>query len=384
MKKSLIVLSALAAASAVAFADTNVSLYGQIDVGPVVTKAKGKAATVSLDSSNYSATCWGITGTEDLGAGNQIGFQLEQGFGVDTGAGVSTRAFHRVSRLFVQGDWGHVGFGRFGALSAGTGPYQMMSGAVWLSDGTTSFGETNQWDTLGGTAVRGDNAVVYVSPEFGGFQFKAMYSNKINSETVDDSANKWSENNHYYGVGASYNASNLNVVLTFDVRDQKGLGGISALEQRYKDGLSYRNLIEKPIYNLNFGVGYDFGAIYPQIGYSYITQSDVATQHMFALSASSPIAGGKLAYGARYIMGSMNGFYKQSLKAEGEDSKYRILTINAFYNYPLNKRTSVYGYAGWTKGFKLYKETGETPNVIGGDTMNTNGYSIQFGMVHSF
>ena len=122
MKKTLIA-AAVMAASSVAFAASNVTLYGVLDGGVQLSKTKGSANVVSFDSGNFMGSRWGIKGVEDLGNGNAVGFQLEQGFNMDSGnASSSARAFHRISRLYVNGSWGEIGFGRCGSLSSGTGP----------------------------------------------------------------------------------------------------------------------------------------------------------------------------------------------------------------------------------------------------------------------
>ncbi len=361
MKKSLIALSVLAAASAVAFADTNVTLYGKLDIGPAVAKTKGEAAKASLDSGNFYGSRWGIKGVEDLGGGNAVGFQLEQGIAVDTGnASSSARAFHRISRLYVNGGWGEVGVGRYGYLSSGTGPYDLIGGVLYLDAGTTSFGSTNAWNDLAGAGLRANNAVTYVSPSFGGLKVSLQYSNET---TNDDSSNKWSENYHYYGIGASYNAGDLAAVLVFDVRDNKG-----------------SPVSMKPTYMINFGVSYDFGVIKPQFGYAWVDNSDIGSQHTFGLTGTSPVAGGKLSLGVRYILGDG----KDDYKALYDEGKYRLLTINLLYDYPISKRTSLYGYAAWTKGSKAWSDTGIVSNLFNGSDVNTNGYAVQLGIVHSF
>ena len=379
MKKTLIA-AAVMAASSVAFAASNVTLYGVLDGGVQLSKTKGSANVVSFDSGNFMGSRWGITGVEDLGNGNAVGFQLEQGFNMDSGnASSSARAFHRISRLYVNGSWGEIGFGRFGSLSSGTGPYSLLDswGGSLLA---TSFGGTNAWDTIAGNTGRVNNALVYVTPNFAGFKISAMYSNG-----VDDDTNKWAKNQHYYGIGASYAAGSLKSSLIFDVRDNKGNNGTYEItEKAGTDDVDIANKVKKAIYSVNYGLSYNFGPITPQFGYAFTTQADVASQHTFGLSATAPVAGGEAALGARYVFGKLDGQLKRECEADGDETKYRLLTINAMYKYNLSKRTSVYGYAGWTDGSKLYKDTGKIGNWFTGTAINSNGYSVAFGLVHSF
>jgi predicted porin len=79
MKKTLIA-AAVMAASGVAFAASNVTLYGVIEEGVVLEKAKHGDTLVKLQSGFDQGSRWGIKGVEDLGNGYAVGFILEQGF----------------------------------------------------------------------------------------------------------------------------------------------------------------------------------------------------------------------------------------------------------------------------------------------------------------
>ena len=118
MKKTLIA-AAVMAASGVAFAASNVTLYGVIEEGVVLTKAKDKAAIVDLKAGFDSGNRWGIKGVEDLGNGYNVGFILEQGFTADDGKeGVAGKAFNRESILYVNGGFGSLAFGLTGGLAS--------------------------------------------------------------------------------------------------------------------------------------------------------------------------------------------------------------------------------------------------------------------------
>ena len=111
MKKTLIA-AAVMAASGVAFAASNVTLYGVIDAGAVVSKVKHNTTKVQMKSGFDSGSRWGIKGVEDLGNGYAVGFQLEQGFDSDTGADTAAnsagKSFGRETRLYVEIGRAHV------------------------------------------------------------------------------------------------------------------------------------------------------------------------------------------------------------------------------------------------------------------------------------
>ena len=95
---------------ALSFAASNVTLYGVIDAGAVVSKVKHNTTKVQMKSGFDSGSRWGIKGVEDLGNGYAVGFQLEQGFDSDTGADTAAnsagKSFGRETRLYVDGGFG--------------------------------------------------------------------------------------------------------------------------------------------------------------------------------------------------------------------------------------------------------------------------------------
>ena len=81
-----------------------------------------------------------------------------------------------------------------GGLSSADGTYTILDGAT-IGKSYNEAGLTSIYVTTPFT----NNAVVYVSPEFGGVKFHAMYSNDLYDDT-----NKWSEFTHTYGAGLTY------------------------------------------------------------------------------------------------------------------------------------------------------------------------------------
>ena len=358
MKKSLIALAVLGASS-VAFAASNVTLYGVIDTGVLVQKAKHQDTTVGLNSGFVTGSRWGIKGVEDLGNGYNVGFVLEQGYDSDTGAPTAAsskdKVFGRESQLFVQGGFGKLGFGRFGSLSSGAGSYHILTG--WAL--TTSYGLSSWTSEIGTSFSRVDNAVVYVTPNFNGLTLSAMYSNKLKGE---DQAEKWSKNNHYYGIGAKYNANAITSSLIFEAKQIKEAADKNKNTQ----------------YAINFGFEYNLGSVTPMFAYQYAWQDEGKKTNMFGLSAKVPVAGGDVLAGARYLFGK-----DKSLPATG-DQDVNSWNIGVAYGYPLSKRTKLNAYAGYAdsgKGWKdRYTKAADATAII----PNYNGYQLYVGMVHTF
>jgi predicted porin len=192
-----------------------------------------------------------------------------------------------------------------------------------------------------------------------------MYSNGTNEDT-----NKWSKNDHYYGLGATYANGGFNANLIVEALDHKGVEGVD----------------QKTTGLYTLGASYDFGKVAIYGGYQYaqnaqeivgwtsvtkITGAEVskkgATQHGFTLSTQIPVAGGKFALEGNYAFGKL----KDSDLAQ---DKYSAWSVGAAYTYPLSKRTLVYSYAGY----------GETDKALKVKDSDLRGYVVSLGLRHSF
>jgi predicted porin len=112
LKHSLIALAALAAVSA-AHAQSNVTLYGRVDLGVQYTNKTNTAGdgVSELYNGGILPSIWGLRGTEDLGSGLNAFFNLESHFNADTGSGVGL-LFRRQANVGVKGGFGAVTLGR--------------------------------------------------------------------------------------------------------------------------------------------------------------------------------------------------------------------------------------------------------------------------------
>lgn len=114
MKKSLLVIAAAAAFANSALAQTNVTIYGVVDMGISHDNNGGTAGSVTrLDSGILNGSRLGFMGTEELGGGLSASFTLENGFAADNGTlGQGGRLFGRQAWLGVNGGFGSVRLGR--------------------------------------------------------------------------------------------------------------------------------------------------------------------------------------------------------------------------------------------------------------------------------
>ena len=354
MKKTLIAMGVLGAFSSLAFAASNVTLYGIIEEGVIVQKAKHGDNKVELNSGFGQGSRWGIKGVEDLGNGYSAGFVLEQGFNADNGnEATSGKAFNRESFLYVKGGFGSFGFGRTGALSFAQ-TQAILTG--WAFG--TSYGAGSWQSAIANNFSRMDNVLSYATPSFNGFTGHVMYSNGLTSDSE-----KWSDNNHYYGIGVKYQANAIRSSLIFEAADNKGSAVVGDATAK-----------KKPIYVINYGFEYNLGSWTPMFAYQFAHQDHGRRTHMFGLSASAQVAGGKAMLGARYLFGKDEATKVGANKVK-VDGDVRAWTIGAAYEYPLSKRTAVKAYAGYADSGKEWKEV---------EDVAYNGYQVYLGLRHAF
>ncbi len=128
MKKHLIAAGVVAAFAAPAMAQ-NVSVYGNIEMGPSITDT-GSASTTEIANGVVNSSRLGFRGTEDLGGGLKAFFRLESSLGAETGslggsrvgsvpaAGTTVQVgannlFNRGAEAGLSGAFGSVKLGKF-------------------------------------------------------------------------------------------------------------------------------------------------------------------------------------------------------------------------------------------------------------------------------
>lgn len=107
MKKNIIAVAILTLVSGLAAAQSNVTIYGNLDVGVLTqNNTPAGAAKTTMANGGISPSIWGFRGTEDLGNGLKATFNLEGHFQPDTGAiengahsSVGTYLFRRQSNV---------------------------------------------------------------------------------------------------------------------------------------------------------------------------------------------------------------------------------------------------------------------------------------------
>jgi len=196
-KSFIVALAALAATAS--FAQSSVTLSGNIDAGYQAINLKGgKSAGITNNGSSTSTIQ--ISGTEDLGGGLKANFKLNSDFNPTTTNGNSGgAAAHTAStgswlnseqRVGLSGGFGAIDFGVInnGSLAAaGTGtPFGTAVGS-----GFRSVYSTDSLSVVSSSVVRHDNSVRYQSPNINGFTGEYYFSKKNSNAIADSQHHVW-------------------------------------------------------------------------------------------------------------------------------------------------------------------------------------------------
>lgn len=312
MKK--ITLAALIIASfaaATAQAQSNVVVYGVVDLG--LAKTSGS----SIVERENQASRIGFKGTEDLGNGLKAIFNLESEFKADTGAQATANTlFDRQAWVGLTGNFGTVYLGRTKDLLDGTlarvDPFNTYGVIGKINEPVMRGGQSPNGPAAGGSVVgasRVSNSVTYNSPTFSGF----VISGQVVASEIKDADSGYS------------------VVATYD------MGPASAHAGYQKKVQAVANAAAEPTLWL-VGGGYKFGPAKVTFDYSK-ADTDVAVNgefKSFLIGLAYDIGGGAIK--ASYV--------KQKQDSSLVSGKETAKAFGLGYDYPLSKRTAVYGYAG--------------------------------------
>ena len=365
MKKTLAAVAVLGAFAGSAFA-ADVQLYGIVDTGLQYLNADvdrvgfDSESKFSMESGMQSGSRFGFKGTEDLGNGLTVGFILENQFNSDDGSLKNEDSFfHREASLFLEGGFGKVAFGRMGSINGGVsswGKYGVIS-AFGTSWGNYSA-QAGNWAVGAGMW---DNMVAYETPSFAGFKVFAQYgmgntvsedetvtvtgpdgNYDVTVEHVYGTENE-SDSDRYYAIGASYANGPLNLYFAVDSTNYSSV---------HYTGVPYD---QDDSLTVTLGGNYDFEVVKLFAGAQYFDEVKLSKLNgainygkanqgfagkvkgwSLGVSGSIPVAGGNVLVGAAYV----DAEAADSIDNGDEMTRW---IVSAGYDYPLSKRTNVYG-----------------------------------------
>ncbi|MDD3481875.1 porin [Azovibrio restrictus] len=367
MQKKLIALAVAALASGAAFAQSNVQIYGAIDMGYSYRSdamLKGVKSQSAIDSGLSDGNRLGFKGTEDLGNGVKALFTLEMGFLADTGkhdAFAGGDMFSRQAMLGLTGGFGTVVAGRL--LNP---QYSFLTAIDPFGEGTVGTYLNVVGNDVGSDLVvipRLSNAVAYVSPSFSGFNVTAAYaSNGVAADQVGGSDN----NNRVYGILPRYTNGPLDVGLSYHRINFADATGLDDLR------------------NWTVGGTYDLGMVKLAAFYAD-TRIDDATAGVADLKVKNWMVGATVPFGKHAVKLSYNTSKAKQDDLSGDSSQWAV-----GYNYSLSNRTSLYAAYATIDNDRSGSKTLVRGNVLN-DASNSGGSygqgyrdGLQFGMMHTF
>jgi len=186
MKKSLVALAALAATSA--FAQSTVSLTGNLDVGYQMFEIRGNKFTNSAGSNGSSTSSMFFRGSEDLGGGLKANFQVEIGVAPSetssrTAGTAATGTTSNIPASLGNGaSFLELASPAFGSIKLGTPNLATLSAN---GDGNSGFSTAigSGYRVTSFDAVRFQNSLRYDTPNFNGFSASLLQSAKNDKQS---------------------------------------------------------------------------------------------------------------------------------------------------------------------------------------------------------
>ena len=358
MQKKLIVVAVAGLFSTAAFAQTTVTLSGNMDLG--YQNASLEAAGVKTNDANFgvangsSTSNVAITAVEDLGNGLQAKVYIETDPTFGTNAGSAFANAPNWIELSSK-SWGSLSLGYINnfALTAsstsqplGTAIGSGYSGGFGRLDGVNVLGAITVAPALGGAGVRDirvNNTIQYKTPSFSGFTAGVQYKVK-NTDAAAAPANQIGQTQ----IGLGYNNGPLNIAYAHSqIQSATILGGTS-------DKLTHQLI----------GANYSFG---PATIYAGWTSSK--TNQSSDLDSQSWNIAGKYAF-TPTLAGMINVVRVNDKNVGDQDRNLNGLGLD----YSMSKRTTAY----------LRFENGD--NDKSGATGGGNGSFTRYalGLRHSF
>ena len=377
-KTTLLAMAVSAAAFSVQAAQ--VSLYGSVSTGLLYSNsaslsggvdAQGNALdnqqsvdSFSMESGFWGDSIWGITGEEDLGNGWTVGFTLENEFGSDTGAlATDGKIFDSQAYLRIGNDKVNFAFGNIGGLASAGGGFDLICG----------FGPMEAFVGVAGLGAfaskdfASDNmAVVEVTP------MEGLKVSLMGNTGDDDSNAKWSDRDHYYGLGVSYENGPLALAAIAEMR-------------KYDRAADWADNDDS--WTFTVAAAYDFEVVRPSFVYQHASKTrEFAAGEIsgaaynfdsFMLGATAPLGQGTLRASVQYVKGENDAV---------SDEEGNATILGLAYTYDMSKRTTLYGAAFYSVGGDgLDKDLGTNEMAFGlMDRAEYNSVGFGVGLVHTF
>lgn len=302
-----------------AYAQSSVQLYGIIDSFIADKRAPGGKSAVVAGNGGMTASYWGMRGTEDIGGGTSVIFDLESYFNVENGT--LGRTGFKGDGLFSRN--AYVGLkGNYGTLTVGLIPPLLWFSTITFNPFWNSFVFSpiviHSYIGVNGQGVFGNagewsNSVYYSTPIINGAVAKAMY--EFGNEAGHIGQNKWTGQ-------VSYNQGGFAISAVYQqIKFSVNAGDLATVIP----GLTTQGVA-------NLGASFDVGFVkfYGQYQHVWdsISRGDVGI--------NTGQAGFSIPVGNGVILGS-DAYSKSS---GGSNVSRNTWAVS--YDYSLSKRTDIY------------------------------------------
>jgi predicted porin len=377
MFKHIVLLSSLSVISASCFAQSSVTLYGVIDAGLTYVSNENGGRTIQATEGELMGSRWGLTGSEDLGAGYKTIFTLENNFNIYNGTfGKGGRLWGLQSFVGLVSPNGTVTLGRqYDAIADYLG--MLSANNTWAGDMGAHAGDIDNLST----SFQTDNALKFTSANYGGFTMGGSFGfGNVAGDFHRDSL---------FSLGAKYSGGPLYAGVSYlEARNPavSAYGGTSAV------GPAFVNPVSNPVYGgyasadrlriFGGGAAYTFGKSTAGFVYTSIRFDDVAQ------TPSTPQAGNvkfqdiEVNYKYWVMPSLLLGASFNYLK----DEKAHYIQPDLGADYYLSKRTDIYSVLIWqhASGTNSFG----TPAVASLNALSAsttaNQLALQVGLRHKF
>jgi len=332
--------------SGMAVAQSNVTIFGTVEVALRNVKNDGRDARRIMGSDGLGNSKLGFRGSEDLGGGLFADFWLEGQVRPDDGNSTGF-SFRRKSTVSLRsGAWGELRFGRDYT------PTFLSIAGFFDPFGHNGIGLSNNVDPFGGTLTtytRSDNTISYLSPRVSGF-----------SGQITIAPGEGNPNARYIGGRIDYGQGPLDVRASLGRQDvNRGLPNAGKFETR---SVGAR-------YNLGFASLRGL-YVYEKLD-SPVPATPVGTFKHWMIGAVIPLGVSEIR--ASYNRGTMDGGNGASQWALG-------------YVYNLSKLTALYATTSTMSNRGTFAQSidygipnGQTPVTAGGKSRGVEaGLSVSF------
>jgi predicted porin len=329
-----------------ALAQSNVTIYGVVDIFMATTDGGGKNGMTVMDGrGGLYGDRLGFKGSEDLGNGLKALYTLEYSISPDQSSSTA-QAIGPARQTWVglQGNWGTASGGYQYAPGYLVAPrFDPMEGSGLIAP-RAPLAVAGDYTISSTSRARWSNSVSYASPSFGGLNVMGIYS-LYNNETTDHATddNRW-------GLGATYKNGPVDLGLVYH---NVGAGtGVDNTQEYYVAG-SY-----------DFGMARLMGTWQRKEADGSVT----ADSSLWSVGVIVPVLKSDTV---------QVGYAR--LDPRGDDNNSNSIT--AGYIHWMSKRTALYGaYNRLHYDDAAPSTPGIEQTVVGGETANT----YMAGILHRF